>query len=197
MSDRITEPGPVAAPTSPARPRWVAPALQSAVILALFAGAGWLGGKLWWELWSPAPKGIVFQQQWIPQPYAAGQGADFAGTGWYVVVALVGGLVLGLVAGLLLDRNEIVTLVAVAVGSLLAAWLMLRVGVSFSAPDPEVLAKTAKEGSELPGRLDLAGKLTLLDYDFHDQVRSPMLAFPIGAMAGLAIALFGISKHRG
>ncbi|MDQ4054596.1 MAG: hypothetical protein M3237_18125 [Actinomycetota bacterium] len=179
----MTDDGPVVSSYSSARPGWVVPAVQSVVILALFAGVGWLAGRVWWELWSPAPKGVVFQKQWIPQPYAEGQGADFAGTGWYVVVAVVAGLVLGLVAGLLLDRNEIVTLVAVAAGSVLAAWLMLKVGVGYSAPDPEVLAKTAKEGTELPGRLELAGK-------------SPMLAFPIGAMAGLAIALFGITKRR-
>jgi ABC-type nitrate/sulfonate/bicarbonate transport system permease component len=162
----------------------VVPALQGTVILALFAGVAALGGKVWWELWSPAPSGIVYQKQWIPQPYAEGERADFAGTGWYVVVAVVAGLLLGVIAGLLLDRNELVTLAAVAAGSALAAWLMLRVGVSFSAPDPEALAKTAKEGSELPGRLDLSGN-------------SPLLAFPIGSMAGLAIALFGISKRRG
>lgn len=179
----MTELRPVTMPAR-GRPSWVVPAVQGAVVLALFAGAGAGCGWIWWELWSPAPSGVVFQEQWIPQPYAAGQSAEFAGTGLYVVVGIVGGLVLGLVAGLLLDRRELVTLVAVAAGSCLAAWLMLRVGVSFSAPDPEALAKTAKEGTELPGRLVLAGK-------------SPLLAFPVGAMAGLAIALFGVSKsHR-
>lgn len=193
----MTDPGPVTPSSTSARPRSVVPAVQGVVILALFAGAGWLGGRVWWELWSPAPKGVVYQQQWIPQPYAEGSGADFAGTGWYVVVAVVGGLVLGLIAGLLLDRNEIVTLVAVAAGSVLAAWVMMRYGLSLSAPDPEVLAKTAKEGAELPGRLELAGTLHPFGRGLDDQVRSPMLAFPIGAMAGLAVALFGITKRRG
>jgi len=103
----------------------------------------------------------------------------------------------GLVAGLLLDRNEIVTLVAVVIGSALAAWVMLRVGLSLSPPDPEALAKTAKEGTELPGRLDLAGRLRPFGLGLDGQLRSPMLAFPIGAMAGLALALFGITKRRG
>ena len=180
----MTATGPSVTPAPSARPWWVVPAVQGGLILALFAAVGALSGRVWWVLWSPAPKGIVYQGNWVPQPYAEGERADFAGTGWYVVVAVVAGLLLGVLAGLLLDRNELVTLVAVAAGSALAAWLMLRVGVSFSAPDPEVLAETAKEGSELPGRLDLAGN-------------SPLLAFPIGSVAGLAIALFGISKHRG
>jgi hypothetical protein len=197
----MTDPWPQMEWSPPAQPapreRSVVPAIQSVVILVLFTGAGVLCGWVWWKIWSPAPTGVVFERQWIPQPATEGLSAEFAGTGWYVVVAVVAGLVLGLLAGLLLDRNEIVTLVAVAAASVLAAWLMFRVGVSFSAPDPEVLAKTAKEGTELPGRLDLAGPVHPFGLTLDDQVRSPMLAFPIGAMAGLAIALFGISKHRG
>lgn len=192
----MTEPEGVVALYSSASPRWMVLTAQGTAIVALFAGAGWLGGWVWWKLWSPAPTGVVSQGTWLPQPYAEGSGADFAGTGWYVVVAVVAGLVLGLVAGLLLDRSEIVTLVAVAAGSMLAAWLMFRVGVSFSAPDPMAIAETAKEGTELPGRLDLAGKVDLRGEDFGGQVRSPMVAFPFGAMAGLALAFFGISKAR-
>ncbi len=107
--------------------------------------------------------------------------AEFAGTGWYVVVAVVAGLVLGLVAGLLLDRDEIVTLVAVVVGSALAAWLMMKVGFHFRPPDPQAIAESAKDGTELPGRLDLSGAVNLPRQRFDNEVRSPMLAFPIGA----------------
>lgn len=193
----MTQAHPPADPSPTERPRWVAPAVQSAVILALFAAAGAAGGRVWWLLWSPPPTGVVYEGRWVPQPAAEGLGAEFAGTGWYVVIAVAAGLVLGLVCGLLLDRNEIVTLVAVAAGSVVAAWLMMRVGVSFSPPDPQVLAETAKEGAELPGQLDLAGTLHPFGATLGDQVRSPMLAFPIGSMTGLAIALFAISKHRG
>jgi hypothetical protein len=205
MSDRMTDPGPVSpGPVSPAspqapsprRPSWIAPALQGGIILALFAAAGLVGGWVWWKLWSPAPAGAVFEKQWYPQA-TEGLMAEFAGTGWYVVVAIVAGLVLGIIAGLLLDRDEIVTLVAVVVGSALAAWLMLKVGLHFSPADPQPIADTAKDGTELPGVLELAGALNLPGHALDDEVRSPMLAFPIGALAGLAIALFGISKpHR-
>ncbi len=195
MSDRMTEPAPVTTPESPGRRRWVAPAVQGGIILALFAAAGLFGGWVWWKLWSPAPDGAVFEKQWYPQA-TEGLMAEFAGTGWYVVVAIVAGLLLGLVAGLVLDRDEIVTLVAVVVGSALAAWLMLRIGLHFSPPDPQSIAKTAKDGTELPGWLELAGAVNLPGHALDDDVRSPMLAFPIGALAGLAIALFGISKQQ-
>jgi uncharacterized membrane protein YeaQ/YmgE (transglycosylase-associated protein family) len=194
MSDRMTDRAAATTPSpSPGRPGWVAPAVQGAIVVALFAGTGLLAGWVWWKLWSPAPEGAVFDKQWYPRE-TEGLLAEFAGTGWYVVVALVAGLVLGLVAGLLLDRDEIVTLVAVIIGSALAAWLMMRVGFHFGPPDPQAIAETAKNGTELPGRLDLSGAVNLPQHRFDDEVRSPMLAFPIGGLAGLAIALFGLSK---
>ncbi len=170
--------------------------LQGGVILALFAVTGLVGGWVWWKLWSPAPAGAVFEKQWYPRA-TEGLMAEFAGTGWYVVVAIAAGLLLGLASGLWLDRDEIFTLVAVVLGSAIAAWLMLKVGLHLSPPDPQPIAETAKNGTELPGVLELAGAVNLPGRALDDEVRSPMVAFPIGALAGLAIALFGISKpHR-
>ncbi len=97
MSDRMTEPAP-GATASPASLGGLVPAVLGAVILAAvrrrrLAGrlgvveavvAGAAGGRL---------RGAV-----VPAPAAGGCGREFAGTGWYVVVALVTGLLLGLVA---------------------------------------------------------------------------------------------------
>ncbi len=195
MSDRMTDPAPLATPPAPSRPSRRASVVQGGVILALFMVTGLVGGWVWWKLWSPAPAGAVFEKQWYP---AATDGlmAEFAGTGWYVVVAIAGGLLLGLVSGMLLDRDEVVTLIAVVVGSAIAAWLMLKVGLHLSPPDPQPIAETAKNGTELPGVLELSGAVNLPGRAFDEEVRSPMLAFPIGALAGLAIALFGISKPQ-
>ncbi len=193
MSDRMTDPAP---PATFSRSSRRASMRQGGVILALFVVTGLIGGWVWWKLWSPAPEGAVFEKQWYPRA-TEGLIAEFAGTGWYVVVAIAAGLLLGLASGLWLDRDEIFTLVAVVVGSAIAAWLMLKVGLHFSPPDPQPIAETAKNGTELPGVLELSGAVNLPGRALDDEVRSPMLAFPIGALAGLAIALFGISKpHR-
>ena len=74
----------------------------------------------------------------------------------------------------LFDRSELVTLVAVIVGSALAAYLMLRVGTHLSPADPHELAKTAQDGDKLKGAL---------------RVRSwaPKGAFTFGALVGLAL----------
>ena len=60
-----------------------------------------------------------------------------------VAIALVAGLVLGLLCAWLFDRSELVTLAAVSAGSALAAYLMYRVGTHLSPADPHELAKTA------------------------------------------------------
>ena len=117
--------------------RWRTPAAQAVATVALFGLVGAGSGWVWWSLWAPAPDGVVASGEWLPVPGSAGTSAEFAGTGWYVVVAVVAGLVLGLVVGLALDRAEVVTLVAVTLGSVLAAWLMYRVGLHFSPPDPD------------------------------------------------------------
>jgi hypothetical protein len=80
-------------------------------------------------------------------------------------------------------RSPPVTLAAVLVGSALAAWLMLRVGVHLSPADPEVLAKSATNGDKLAGRLSLEG------------ARSPYLAWPLGSVITLMVLNFLLSSR--
>jgi hypothetical protein len=152
------------------RPPWVAAALQAVVTVLVFvvvgAGCGWLWNRVW-----DAPSGVVSNHQWFTNE--AGLRADFEGVAWYVTIALVAGLVLGALAAWLSDRSELVTLAAVLVGSVLAAYLMLRVGVHLSPPDPHELAKTAQDGEKLKGAL-------------HLDSWPPRTAFPFGALLGLA-----------
>ena len=180
MPDGLTAPAPEQENTTRTRSGhlgrrapWVGIALQMAVTIGLFAGAGVLSGWAWFRLWTP-PQGVVVDHQWFPNPAEAGLRAEFAGTGWYVVVALVGGLLLGTLCAYVLDRSELATLVAVVIGSVLAAWLMLEVGVHLGPPDPQTLAGTAEDGTELPGHLEVARL-------------SPKLSYPGGALLGLTL----------
>lgn len=167
----LDPPTPAAAPR---RPLWVVAALQALLVVGIFAAAGALCGVLWHQLWD-APEGVVAGQQWFTDE--SGLRGDFAGTGWYVVVASLAGLVLGTLTAWTFDRSELVTLVAVVGGSVLAAWLMLRVGYHLSPPDPDQLALTAPDGTRLDGAL---------------RVRRlpPRLAFPMGALVGLCAVYF-------
>ena len=187
MPDGLTTPAPEQenqprhAPTRGRRTPWLVVPVQMALTIGSFAGAGALSGWLWFRLWTP-PRGVVVEQRWFPDPAEAGLRADFPGTGWYVLVALAGGMLLGAGCAYLLDRSELATLVAVVVGSALAAWVMVEVGVRLGPPDPDVLARTAEDGTRLPGRLEVSRL-------------PPKLSYPAGALLGLAMVYLLTSRR--
>jgi hypothetical protein len=126
--------------------------------------------------------GTVFEGRW----YVGGEealGRVFDGTAWYVLVGAGGAVAGGVVATLFARRSPLVTLAAVVVGSALAAWLMLRVGLELSAADPETVAKTAADRTELPDRLTLEGG------------RSPYLAWPFCSLIALMVLNFLLSSR--
>lgn len=176
----VGEPPDAWAHGSPEPRAWLQPiAVQAVAVLLLFAAVGAAAGWLWFRVWTP-PTGIVFEQQWYTDE--AGLRATFSGTALYVVIAAAAGLVLGALCGLLLDRSELVTLAAVVAGSALAGYVMMLVGVQLSPPDPDVLARTAADDTRLAGELSLGGW-------------SPYLAFPFGALVGLAVSFVGFVKR--
>jgi hypothetical protein len=153
---------------------------QVVVILLVFAAAGALAGVVWEWLWKP-PTGVVLDHRWLQDE--AGLRGDFAGTGSYVLVAAVTGLLVAAALALVFDRAELVTLVTVLVGAYLAGWLMYHVGLALGPVDPQDLARTAPDNTHLPGKLIVSGA-------------SPERAFPAGALVGLVIVFFGLSRRR-
>ena len=146
------------------------------LVLVLFGVGGLLCGGLWRWLWTP-PRGTVAHGVWFP----AVEGSDFAATGLYVLIGLGAGLLLGVLSGLVSDRRELLTLGLVVAGSLLAGWVMLRVGELGMPADPNQLAPRAADGTQLPGTLTITG-------------RSPLAAFPAGALVGLFVVFVGLSR---
>jgi len=122
-------------------------------IVATFAAAGAVCGLIW-RARLHAPDGIVVGGQWYPD---SEQESSFASTGWYVVIAIAVGLVLGLAAAWLSRAPEVQTLAAVLVGSLLAAWLMRVVGLHGAPPDPASAAAHAADGTRLTGTISRPG----------------------------------------
>lgn len=174
MSAGLTETAPVSQP-----PRWLL-LRDVAVVLVAAALVGTLAGVLWESWWEP-PTGLVLDHVWYPDLQGVKQ--LFSGTSRYVVVGLVGGVLLGAVSAWFFHRVELVTLVAVAVGSVLAGWLMVQVGSALSPPDPAVAARTSEDYTELPGTLEIEG-------------RGALVAFPAGALTGLAVVFIGLTPSR-
>jgi hypothetical protein len=189
MSDGLTAPPtpPPAAPSpellessgAPSRSAWVVAPLQALAILVVFAAAGAALGGLWYHLWD-VPSGVVSGGQWYTNE--AGLRDDFQGVALYVALSLVGGLVLGALAAWLLDRAELVTLLAVVAGSALAAYVMFRVGTHLSPADPHELAKSAADGTKLKGSLRVTSW-------------PPRGAFSFGALVALSL-VYAISVGR-
>ncbi|WP_432478718.1 hypothetical protein [Nocardioides sp. GXQ0305] len=146
------------------------------LVVLLFALAGVVGGLVWRWIWTPM-RGTVLDGVWYP----ATNSSPFSATGLYVLVALVTGLLAGLIGALVTDRRELVTLVLVAGGSLLAGWVMLQVGAIGMPADPTTLARSADDGTRLPGTLTVTGW-------------SPLVAFPTGALLGLFVVFVGLSR---
>lgn len=178
MSDQLIAP---ADPEAPAGSTLSAALRQAAIILVAFAVVGVVCGFLWEAAWSPA-RGEVVKHVWYPYSWDLAQPADFAGTGWYTVIGLVAGVVVGGLAAWRLDRAELVTLAAVVVGGLLAAYLMRVVGLHRSPDDPQRIAKTAADGTKLPSQLRLASWWLLL-------------VVPGGALAALSVVFLTLSKR--
>ena len=175
MPERVIEERPVVERSS------LLPALrQVLLVLGLFAVGGALAGVLWEWIWSP-PVGVVLEGKFLLD--GDGLRADFSGTGLYVTIATITGVLLGALVAAVTERREVLVLVAVAAGSVLAGWLMLRVGLALDPPDPRPLAVGLEDFTELPDELHVEG-------------RSPLLCFPAGALVGLIVVFVGLARHE-
>jgi hypothetical protein len=158
-----------------------AAALQALLVVVAVAAVGAVAGVVWEWVWSP-PSGVVVHHQWVAAS-EAGLRAEFTGTGWYVVVAVVAGLLVGAVVALVADRRPLLTLAALVAGTALGAWLMRLVGVALGPGDPVAIARTAKPGTHLPDMLRVSGA-------------SPYVAYPTGALVALMVLFLGLSAVR-
>src|SRR5689334_7788511 len=146
------------------------PLVEALVILGIFAVVGAASGWLWESRWT-APTGVVYHGKWYPD--GAGTDRMFDGTGSFVVIATLVGLLLGLICAWVFTASEIVTVVAVLAGGAVAAWLMHTVGVHLGPADPVTRAKDAADFTKVGGTLRTYG----------DGYR---VAFPGGALIGSA-----------
>ncbi len=168
-------------------------AAQAVVNVLAFVLSGALAGVVWELLWDP-PVGVVFNNQWFLEP--AGPDFSFSGTGWYVVVALVAGALTAFVMAWWWPRHELISLLSIVVGSMLAGWVMFKVGHALGPQDPRVLAVGQADLTPIPSDLTLAGvegapRVFRLD-------SSALAAFPIGAtLASIYVFLAATGRKSG
>lgn len=140
------------------------------MVLVAFAVLGAVGGYAWHAWWNPA-EGVVYQHGWYTD--SAGYRNEFGATGRYFVIAAGLGFALALIFAWTMRGRELVTALACLAGSVLGGWLMLKVGLSLSPPDPQVVAAHSEDEVRLLSALRISGRA--------------QLAMPLAACLGVAI----------
>jgi hypothetical protein len=153
---------------------------DAAVVLAWFAVAGVLGALVWWQV---TPLAEFTRSATGGQMGEDQLGRQVAADGWYFVIATAGGLVSGVALTALRRRDPLVTVVLVALGSLVAAGLMLWVGLVVGPGNPDAALAHAAVGDKVPMQL-------------KTQASGVTFMWPIAALLGAVGVLWGIDDHR-
>lgn len=177
----------LSAPPEQGEPDVQPPAVRRVVsVLALGLVLGVLGGVVWEFLWTP-PTGAAYEGRWMPDVEGVRMLVD--ATAWFVVVGAVYGLIYGAVVAALLRGREVLTLVTLLVGALLAAWVTQQVGQWLGPPDADALARDMGDLEPLVSNLELGSSSASWWPDF---LGSPARLFPaIGAMVAVAVVYLG------
>ena len=144
---------------------------QVLIVLVTFVVAGLLCGWLWHAWWAPAPQATVFNKRPYFEP-----DAEFRGTGLYMLIAGLAGLLLGLFFAYFFDRDEVTTLAAVVVGAVVAGLLMAWVGHLLGPENADTVARRTADFEKIDG-------------DLHAGPLAAYVAFPGGAVIGEAAVL--------
>jgi hypothetical protein len=145
------------------------------VVLAWFVAAALLGALVWWQVTPLA--------EYTRTATDAAMGEDQLGRqvsadGWFFAIALIGGLVSGVALLALRRRDPVVTVVLVTLGGVLAAWLMLRVGLWLGPANPKDVLDGVAVGGKVPLQLET-------------HTTGVFLGWPIGALLGATVVLWG------
>ena len=151
---------------------------QTLIILVTFVVVGLVCGWVWHAWWAPGPTAVVVGKKPYYEP-----DEEFRGTGLYMVVALVGGLVLGLLFSFLFEHDEVATLAAVVVGGVVAGLVMAWVGHHLGPENAADVARHTADFEKIDGDLD-AGPL------------AAYVAFPGGAVLGSVAVLVTFTRRR-
>jgi hypothetical protein len=178
MSESVTS-GEGAGPASRGRGSW---AIQLAVVVVAYAVVGLVAGFVWEGVWTPPTQQV--QNHAVFYTDYESLRRVFTGTGLYTLVGAVASAVTALVVSVLSRRRELLTLLAVLIGSAIAAGVMWKTGVSRGPVDPTHLAAHAADGTKVSGPLQVSG-------------HSPYLVWPMASLLVLALVFFGSPRLPG
>lgn len=170
-------------PTRSARPdagaAIVPTAIDALVVAVWHVVAGLAGAVIWWQVVT------------LPKVTKSADGATLAPDqlvrqididGWFLVIALVGGVLSGVILMAWRRRDPLVMVVLVVLGGALATWLMVHVGLALG-PEKEL---TALRGLPNGGQVSMRLKL---------HAEGMVWIWSIGAAAGALVEVWVLRKN--
>lgn len=148
-------------------------ARQLLAVGRLFVEVAVVGAFVWFWWWHPATGVAAGGEFYWPAPSVEGA---ITGTGTYLVVASVAGLLAGGVAAVRLGDHPWVALVGSLVAGAGAALLMAYVGHLLGPEDPATVAARSEDGTRVVGGLRVEGL-------------GAYAAFPAAALLAVALVL--------
>lgn len=153
------------------------------VVLGVLLGGLLLGAVcgVVWEWWWTPPAGVAVDGEFVFT--SAGIGEGFNGTGLYVLVTAVGGLLLGSLAALRGDAREVPVLLALLVASALAGATTGLVGAALGPRDADARAARLEDYAPLVQDLRVEGA-------------AAWLTFPTAAVLAAAVVFLVLTRRR-
>lgn len=144
------------------------------VVLGTFLVAGAVAGVLWPQLVEPVTVtrnefGLVIDE--------VGLARRFNNDGWYALLGGAGGLLLGTVLTLWRNAHEVVTVLVVTAGAMVAALVSARVGTWLGPDAPEQVLEGAPQGATAAAQVQLASS-------------AAYLVWPVAALTGAVVVLW-------
>jgi hypothetical protein len=144
------------------------------VVLGVFLLAGAAAGALWPQLVDPV---TVTRTDFGLVTDEVGLARRFDNEGWYAVLGGCGGLLLGVLLTAWRRTDEVVTVLVVVAGALLAAFVSARLGTWSGPDDPERVLADAASGTTAPAQVRLAAE-------------AAYLVWPAAALVGAVVVLW-------
>jgi hypothetical protein len=164
-----------AASEEPARRRSAGVLADLLWVVGLFAVAGAAAGVVWWKVAKPASytrtsdNAVMFQGE---------LGQRVQSDGWFLVIGLVAGILVGVVLIQWRRRNPLLVVLVGYAASLGAAALMLWLGRTLGHQDVAALLRKAAVGDHIPDSLNVISRLVVV-------------AWPIGFLIGSVVMIWG------
>jgi hypothetical protein len=161
---------------------------DAAVVVGVLLVLGILAGVVWSLVVTPA--------EFTRLPHGGQMGEDqlgrqFGADGWYVVIAVLTGLVAGVLLSWWRSTHVLATVAALVAGALVAAAAMSLTGHLLGPEKATTALDAAKLGSRVPEGLDVGLRPVWPLWPYLKDTLSVYLSWPVGVLVGALLVLVG------